>query len=182
MEVGEQHVHHLELMAGGDVDAGAAFPFTEPRIGPCGLERAHHGRPHREDRPTLPSGGVHEGFCRSRYGEDFLVHGMLLDLAGPDGQKSAKTNVKRHPRGPYAASPQFIEHPARKVKACRGSCRGAHGPGVDRLVPFVIRGSIGPPDVGRQGDMTIAFPATHRPRENRNAPGASRRSPPLPCR
>ena len=145
------------------------------------FQRAQTGRPHRDHPPACAARlgyGIH-GSLRNVIA--FAVHGVLVDMFGAHRLKSARADMQRHigdlhPLVAQGLQHRFIEMQPRRGRRHRACFARKHG--LIALLVFVIR-RMG--DVGRQGQMAIAFqqfqhdssPAKRRRKNSPSRPSTS---------
>src|SRR5690606_29996120 len=93
VEVGHQRVHAADPVAGEDEDPGLAGERLQFAIAHRALQRAHHGRAHR-DHPPAGSAGAAD--LRHQFGADvepLAVHGVLAHVLYPHRLEGARAHV-----------------------------------------------------------------------------------------
>ena len=148
MEVRDQRVHHLILIARTDEDLRVALLRDHAAIHRSGLQRAHAGGAHG-DHPAaaLPCGVDAPG----RVLADLIVlgvHLVLLHVLHLHRAEGAQTHVQQHRHDVHALCPDALHQLRREVQARRGCGGAALLLRVHRLVALPIRKLL--VNVGRQ--------------------------------
>ena len=150
MEVGDQSVQYLKLVARIDEDVGVALLLVQRQalFGAQRLEGAAAGGAHRDDPLAVCLGLVDQVRCLLRQIVVFGVHLVLGDLVLLDRSEGAKANVQRHRRDVDPLCADLVQQFVGEVQP-RGRCSGrTQLVGIDGLVALVVLKLRG--DVGRQ--------------------------------
>ena len=122
MKVGDQHIHYIKGVAGGDEDIGFARACGErARLRRC-FQRAQAGGAHRHHAPAAGSGCTDRIDCGLWNRVSLAVHGVVGNVVDPHRLKGAGAHVQSHLRCAYPLRAQGTQHGVIKMQA--GGWRG----------------------------------------------------------
>ena len=150
VEIRDKRIHHLEAVAGIDVDIRPARARLHVPILLCpALKRAAGGGADADHTPAIFPCLVDERRRLRRDDAVFAVHTMLLDVVFLDGTERAEADMQRHIADVHTLLLNLFQQLRREVQSRRRRGRAALDLGVDRLVALLIGKLFF--DVGRQG-------------------------------
>ena len=134
MEIGEEPVHKLELVARVDEYGGGAAAGRDEAAGAGRFKSAHGCGPHRSD--LLPGGlGLVEGVGNALwYGVGFGMHLVVFDILGADREECAGSHMECDLQYLCPLCPDGIQDCIGEVEPCGGGCHRAKLLGVYGLV------------------------------------------------
>ena len=150
VEVGHQAVHHLEFVAGVDIDVRPAGPGLHMAVvrGP-GLQCPAGGGAHA-DAPAPTGPGLVDEVRRLLWdGAVLAVHGVVLDGVLLHRAEGAEAHMEGHIADPHAFSLDDVQQLRREVEPRRGGGGAAQDLGVHGLIPLLVLELL--LDIGGQG-------------------------------
>lgn len=161
VEVGEERVDELKLVAGAEEDTGLTGVGVQRRAGGHAgavLEGANGRGAGGDDAAAFAAGAVDGGGGVCGQGVGFGVETDVGEVLDADGLEGAEADVEGDVGDLDTVGADLLEDRGGEVEAGSGRGGGAVGgfAGVDGLVAGAVGGGVGAVQVGRQGDVAEA--------------------------
>ena len=154
MEISNESIHQLVLIAGIDEDIGPVTTSLQLAVLAGRFQRPHGGGAHGDDAPAFGLGFVHGISCFLGHGVELPVHLVVLDFFLADRAEGAEAHMQGYEDLLAAFFLDFLQQLLGEVQSSRRSGGTAALPAVHRLVALLVL--QGGSDIGRQGSFTQA--------------------------